>query len=385
MLNNDGSKRFIALDVFRGSTIIMMILVNMPGSYSYIYPLLVHAPWEGCTLADIVFPFFLFSVGVSGFLSSHKYKHNLSFSLVKKIICRTVLLFTIGILINAYPFFNTNEVLSWNNVVSHWSQLRFLGVLQRIGLAYCGGMLLCCWLQSMRAIIMISLFILVVSWLGFIIYNPLAPYDIANNISRAVDVWFLGELHLYKGYGGISFDPEGLYGTFTSMVNIMIGFATGRFICLAKHNDSKHLKNLGLIGILLLGIGYWLSSFNIISKPLWTSSYVLYVSGAAILLLAILIYCLDVQKLSLKFIRPSLVFGANPLLLYIVAEFVARSIDIPLQALDGESLRIWQWNKVFQHITLSLELDSFIFGVVYVLVYWALAEILYRRNLFIKI
>jgi len=223
--------RFLALDIFRGATIALMVIVNTPGTWSYVYGPLRHAEWHGCTLTDLVFPFFLFIIGVAMRFSFDKYDICKYGPLFNKIIFRTITIFSIGLLLNAFPFIRQN----WD-----WSSFRILGVLQRIALAYFFASFIVLRLD-VKGLVKISFFILVGYWLllmsyGF--YSGQDPYSLKYNLILVIDSFLLGENHLYGGTG-IQFDPEGLLSTIPSIVTILIGFLVGTMIKTTNdHQDN---------------------------------------------------------------------------------------------------------------------------------------------------
>ena len=197
---NDGSlisKRYLALDVLRGMTVALMILVNTPGSWKFVYTPLKHAPWHGCTLTDLVFPFFLFVVGVSLFFSFDKHSDQSNRQLLRKTAERTLIIFALGLFLNSYP--------QW---LTDYSHLRIMGVLQRIALAYGLAALIVLntkrrWLPGMIAMMLLAY------WGILYFFGGTDPYSLQSNAVAALDRALLGDNHLYHGFG-IPFDPEGL-------------------------------------------------------------------------------------------------------------------------------------------------------------------------------
>ncbi|HEY7883988.1 MAG TPA: heparan-alpha-glucosaminide N-acetyltransferase domain-containing protein, partial [Cellvibrionaceae bacterium] len=206
-------QRFLSLDVMRGLTLALMILVNTPGSWSYAYGPLLHADWHGATFTDFIFPFFLFIVGSAMFFSWQR-QAELSFaSRSLKILRRTALIFLIGLALNAYPF--TGDLDS----------LRILGVLQRIALAYCAAAFIIMLPGLYRGII--ALVLLLGYWALLNISSD--PYSLAGNVVRQFDLWVMGANHLWTGKG-IAFDPEGILSTLPAIVNVLLGFEAARVL-----------------------------------------------------------------------------------------------------------------------------------------------------------
>ncbi|MDR1553027.1 MAG: heparan-alpha-glucosaminide N-acetyltransferase domain-containing protein [Prevotellaceae bacterium] len=194
------TKRIIALDAFRGFTVALMILVNNPGTWTYIYSPLRHAEWQGCTPTDLVFPFFLFVVGVASFFSFKKFDFKLNKTTFLKLLKRTLLIFLIGFLLNLYPFFDINKPFSLQNILNKLETVRILGVLQRIACAYFIGIFLCLLFKSTKKIAAAGIALMLLFWGILIACNPNNPYDKKENACRAVDLIIPCENHIYKGY-----------------------------------------------------------------------------------------------------------------------------------------------------------------------------------------
>lgn len=356
--------RYIALDALRGLTIALMILVNTPGSWSHVYAPLLHASWHGITPTDLVFPFFMFIVGSAMFFAFKKQNYTLDANVTFKILKRGVLIFLIGFMLNIYPF--TADPDTW----------RIMGVLQRIGIAYVFAALIVC-LFSSRGILVISLAILIAY--HFILLSVGANgYSLESNLVRQLDVALLGEAHIYGGFG-VPFDPEGLLSTLPSIVSVLLGFEVTRIISQIEDKTQSMLKliQLGVLGVL---IGIVLDFFIPINKALWTSSYVIYCAGYACLTLAFFVYLVDIKKRD-KVVEPLVVYGTNPLFIYVlswvwVASYALFSVG------DGTI-----HDAMFQGMAnvMDAKLASFIFAFVHVVFFWWCSKWLYSRKIFIKI
>lgn len=366
----DTSNRLISLDVLRGLTILLMILVNTPGSWSYVYPPLRHAEWNGCTPTDLVFPFFLFIVGVSMWFSFKKYKTKISKTTLSKIFKRAVIIFLLGFLLNLYPFFD-------------FSSVRVMGVLQRIAFAYAFGAVICLGFERTKILIMLG-FILIGYWVLLYFGSEINPYSLSENIVRRFDLFLLGENHIYKGFG-IAFDPEGLLSTIPSIATVMIGYLVGQLIGLEVGILSK-IKKLLVYGALLAVVGFVWGFVFPVNKALWTSSYVLYTGGLATLLLAFLIYIIDYLGYA-KWANPFIHFGTNPLFIFVFSGLYVKTIsiliEIPFQ--DGEiSGYKYLYNNVFVPIAGNMN-GSLLFALSHIGVYWLICYTLYYNRIFIKI
>ncbi len=374
--------RFHSLDLFRGLTVALMILVNNPGTWASVWPPLRHAEWHGCTPTDLVFPFFLFAVGMSMWFSFEKIGHRLTATASKKIVKRGAIIFAIGLFLNAFPFLGKD-----------WSQFRVLGVLQRIGMAYAIGAFLCLGL-SRKALIWASMGILVGYFLGLWAWNPAAPFELGANLAGEFDRWILGDGHLYHGYRNaagerVAFDPEGFLSTLPSAATVILGYLTGDLLDSGdeKSNDLKS-RNLLAVGLSLVALGAFWSLFFPINKPIWTSSYVLFTGGLAILTVGFFVWIFD-EKGMTSGTGPLVHLGMNPLFAYVLSSILAKtllSIRWPT-GVAGEERTAWSWifDTVFRPIDGGAELSSFLFAASFVAVVWLACWALYRRKIFIKI
>jgi len=257
-------KRIVSIDVLRGITIFLMIVVNTPGSWSHVFAPFLHAKWHGCTLTDLVFPSFLFVVGLSMSQSFRNLTVTNTNHLIRKITLRAGLIFFIGLLLNWFPFYLTPL-----------SELRIFGVLQRIALSFFGAGILIVLLKKRNWLIALSVLLLLLHWSILYFFGDAQPYSLENNIGRYIDIWLVGEKHVYGGFG-IPFDPEGLLGTLTGISQVLIGYLIGAYLF-----EHKQQLNKRMLHILFLAIGLFVLAkiWNLclpINKPLWTGSYVVY-------------------------------------------------------------------------------------------------------------
>ena len=368
--------RFLALDIFRGATIALMVIVNTPGTWSYVYGPLRHAEWHGCTLTDLVFPFFLFIIGVSMRFSFDKYDICKYGPLFNKIIFRTITIFSIGLLLNAFPFIRQN----WD-----WSSFRILGVLQRIALAYFFASFIVLRLD-VKGLVKISFFLLVGYWLllmsyGF--YSGQDPYSLKYNLILVIDSFLLGENHLYGGTG-IQFDPEGLLSTIPSIVTILIGFLVGTMIK-TTNDHQDNIQRMVVLGSLLIITG-WLWSFGFpINKQLWTSSYVLYTAGIAIILLSGMIWMADIKKID-WWTKPFVILGSNAIFLYVLSSLWVKILLKISFELDGKIVSgyFYLYKTIFQPIAGNIN-GSLFFAISHVLMFLLILTWMHRKKIFIRI
>ncbi len=366
------STRLVSLDIFRGLTIAFMIIVNTPGSWKYVYSPLRHAEWHGCTPTDLVFPFFLFISGVSAWYSLKKYGNELNGSSVLRIFRRMVTIFATGLLLAIFPYFARD-----------YSNLRIMGVLQRIALAYGIGSLLCLSVRKEYLWIVTAL-ILLLYWALLAWFGGADPYSLGGNFALKADLAILGKNHMYKGFG-IPFDPEGILSTIPSICTFIIGYFTGDLIGRGSANGRTVLK-LFIIGAGMTGLGYLWGMIFPLNKPLWTSSYVLYSGGFAMILMSVLFLVADVLKFR-AWGTFFIVFGTNALFTFALAgiwtKLMLYVIKIPS---GGEKISFYNWFYEKACVPVAGNLNgSLLFAVLQVLLLWSLALVLYRKKIMIRL
>lgn len=386
------TQRYVALDVLRGMTVAGMILVNNPGSWGHIFPPLRHAPWTGCTPTDLVFPFFLFCVGVAMAFSFAKYGDALNASSAKKLVKRGILIFLVGLGLNLFPFYPTSlhdESWTFGQNYVYWLQhLRIFGVLQRIAMCYVLGGFLALWLKTPKKIIAGIAVVTGLHWLLLYIFGTEPGWStLEGNIAGKIDIALLGEEHVYHGYG-IPFDPEGLMGALSGAGTVLLGYVIGQTI---RHTESKidAVAKLYTISAICLALSRVLNVWLPISKPLWTGSYVLYSGGWAILCLAFFIYWIDVKGKE-KIFTPFKAMGMNPLFAFAMAAITVKLFGrvIKWTAADGT---VWTpLNWFYKNCCCTLwggnnEYASLMYALCYVALFVAMAMWLYRKKIVIKL
>ncbi len=364
--------RLLSLDIFRGMTVAFMIIVNTPGSWNYVYSPLRHAEWHGCTPTDLVYPFFLFIVGVSIWFSLKKYGHELNGPSIVRILRRTASIFALGVLLAIFPYF-----------LRDYSTFRIMGVLQRIALAYGFGALICM-LVNRNYLWIVTAVILLLYWGLLAFLGGSDPYSLEGNFALKVDEALLGKNHMYKGFG-IPFEPEGLLSTIPSICTVIIGFYTGEIVGKSKKGTRSVLKLL-LIGVSLSGLGLLWNEFFPINKPLWTSSYVLYTSGLAMVTLTFIYFFSDVLKWQKwgTFFR---IFGTNALFAYFMAGIWTKLMLYVIKVPSGDksiSLYNWLYEKLCVPLAGNMN-GSLLFALIQMLFIWLLVFLLYRKKIFIKV
>ncbi len=366
------NKRLLALDVFRGATMMLMILVNTPGSWSYVYPPFQHAEWHGFTLTDLVFPFFMWIVGVSMYLSMHAQKAKQPASRLRRLWKRAFKIFMIGTLLRAFPF-----------VGLALGKFRIFGVLQRIGLAYgiAGTMVM---KLSQKQLIISSIIILFGYWGVLLFFGGADPFSIEENAARLLDIKVLGEGHMWHGHG-LAFDPEGILSTFPSVVTILLGYFSARLI---KHEKDlqEAIKKMLKYGVISLGLGLLWGQVFPINKALWTSSYVLVTAGIASLVLAFLLWVIDVRGLR-KWTTPFQVFGKNAILGFALSGLIVKTL-LKVKWVDAAGAKwngySWVFKKGFAPIFGNMN-GSLLFGVTTVGIVGFVLWLFWRKGVFLKV
>lgn len=353
------SYRLLSLDILRGITVAGMILVN--NGWGESFEMLRHAEWNGMTPCDLVFPFFLFIMGISTYLSLRKYQFQWSAAAARKILKRTIVIFAIGLGINWLAIALGGD---WG-----WSHLRIMGVMQRIAICY-GVVSLLALSMNHKYTLHVCFGLLVVYTIILLTGNGYA-YD-ATNIAARIDDAVLGYDHLYHKS---PVDPEGLLGTISAIAHTLIGFWCGRAMMKAKTTNERVLRFLLAGGILV--IGGWLLSFGLpLNKRIWSPSYVLMTCGLASLLQGILMYVIDIQGYQ-RWSTFFMVFGVNPLFLYVLSEVMAIVFG---QYGVNDAL----YNMIHT-VVLNTYWASLCYALTYVLICWAVGLWLYKRKVFIKI
>lgn len=354
-------------------TIAFMILVNTPGSWSHVYPPLLHAKWHGVTPTDLVFPFFLFIVGISLYLSAAKFEHQLSQKSSLKVLRRGLLIFAIGLALNWFPFSRSFETL------------RIMGVLQRIALAYVLGAFLCLGL-NIRQLWKAGLILLTAYWVLMSGFGGDDPYALETNLARRIDLAVLGEMHLWSGFG-IRFDPEGLFSTLPAIVTVIFGYYIG-WLIKTTQDKQQVVKNLLLIGVLAIFTGLAWGIYFPLNKALWTSSYVLYTGGIASCFLAVLIELIDLRGIQ-GWTKPFQVFGLNPLIIYVLSGVIVKVMLFIIKwDEEGKTRNAYSWlyQDVFAAILPNnLKFASFLFALFIVSICWGVGYLLYRKRIIIKV
>src|SRR5438477_1215453 len=369
--------RLLSLDLFRGATIALMILVNNPGDEQAAYWPLKHAEWNGWTPTDLVFPFFLFIVGVSMTFSfsSRLERGETQRQLFIHVLKRGLVLLALGIFLNGFP--NHYQLSTW----------RFYGVLQRIAICYVISAILALWMGR-RGWIVAIISCLAGYWIlmrfisvpGFGIPTHDIPLlDPDRNLAAWLDRKLLMG-HLYE----VTRDPEGVLSTIPAIATSLLGVLTGEWLRSERSTQAK-ATGMAIFGIAGLALGEFLNRWFPINKNLWTSSYVVFTAGFALVCLAICYWILDVKRRR-RGTQPLLVFGANPIAAYFFAEIVAHWID-RVQVHSPAGRITWQ-EMIYQRLFVGLASpanSSLLYSLAFVLMCWLAMWLLYRRQIFLRV
>lgn len=381
------TKRLLAIDILRGITIAGMLLVNNPGSWSHLYTPLGHAEWIGLTPTDLVFPFFVFVMGVSMFFSLRKFNFKLTGPLMVKIVRRTVLLFLIGWLVQWFGMWLRGLYNPESHIFQRmFGDLRILGVFQRLALVYFFGSM-CVVLFKQRFIPWLIALILIVY---AIILGTGHGYDFSlQNILSRVDCAVLGEDHMYHEHAfgeKLALDPEGILSTLPCIAHVLIGFMVGK--CLTEvHDNRDRVVQIAIWGGVMLLVG-WLLQYGIpCSKKAWTSSYVLITCGMAASILAMLIYFIDIKGRK-RWCRFFQAFGVNPLFCYLVGTVLAIVFGAVRFGMDGNDKPITLHTLIYdgwKAVLVNEEAASLFYALTFVCITWCLGYILYKKRIYIKL
>lgn len=374
-MSDKKSDRLLSLDVFRGITIAGMILVNNPGDWGNIYPPLKHAEWNGCTPTDYIFPFFLFIVGVAitFSLSKRKEEGTDQKKLIYQIIKRSLILFLLGLIMAGFPYFDL-------------STIRIPGVLQRIAVVYLISAIL--FLKTnirTQGILFVTL--LIVYWI-LMTFIPVPSIGYANlepttNLAAYFDNLLLNG-HLWKVTK--VWDPEGILSTLPAISTTLSGIFLGYWLKKKEIDDNEKTVWIFAAGIILLLLGIFWDPFFPINKSLWTSSYVLYTSGLALLFFAMCYWFIDIKKIK-WWIKPFEVYGMNAITVFFLSGLLAKTMGIiKLSNTDGTeiSLKGFLYQTYFTPYFSPIN-ASLLWALIYVLFWLGIMWILYQKKIFIKV
>ncbi len=373
-------ERLVSLDVFRGISIAGMILVNNPGSWSHVYPPLEHAEWHGWTPTDLIFPFFLFIVGVAMTYSFGKmFEKGIPKSeIYKRVFKRSALLFGIGLFMAIFPVVRFDPLRLYD-----FSSMRIMGVLQRIALCYLFASIIYLEFRKVRAQVFWMIGLVAGYWL--VMTTIPVPGHGAGDLSREgnlaayIDQLVMAD-HLWKP----GWDPEGLLSTIPAIGTTLLGLLTGKLLRSQQSDKDKVIQmflygNLGLVAGLIIDL--WFP----INKGLWTSSYVLFTGGFALHFLAICYWFVDMKGYR-KWTKPFEVYGLNALAVFVLSTLVAKLMYvIPIYTSSGQTtIKELIYDNLFLPIADPVN-ASLMFAICYILFWLWIMWIFYKRKIFIKI
>ena len=402
-------KRLLSLDVLRGITIAGMILVNNPGTWSHIYAPLRHAAWNGCTPTDLVFPFFVFCMGMAMYISHRKSNFELNWATARKITVRGLLIILIGWALSWYGKTLGQLIDGQDFTTAIWTYpsatLRYLGVFPRLGLiSICGGLLLL--IFKPKRILWVSATLMLIYCILQTVTNS---FELSSeNMVAAVDLKLFGSEHIYNGLKNadgekVPFDPEGVLSTIPCIAHVLIGAWMGKIIMTAKDLWGKFRSAL-LAGGVMIVLGICLNYIYPINKSMWSASYVLYTCGLASVVLGILTWILDIRLSQLNERKTTTVcaklqhsvannwykffetFGANPLFIYCLSSwFVITLGKIRFEYHEATYTPWGFWYKECMQPLFGDKGGSLACALSLVLLMWSAGYFLYRKKIYIKL
>ncbi len=390
-------ERLKSLDVFRGMTVAGMLLVNNPGTWAAIHEPLEHAPWHGWTPTDLIFPFFLFIVGITTHLSlSERAARGDSMTALRtQVVRRGLTIVLIGMALSAFPFFQWNAIpgnaspSAWDRIIWRVEHLRVMGVLQRIGWAY-----LIAGLLTLQAPLKRTVGLLVALLFGYWALLTLVPVP-GTGITGEIDVgaltlqaWLdqlvLGANHIYAGTK--SYDPEGVLSTLGAIASVITGVLAGRWIASRERMLIERVAGLFGAGAMAAVIGlcwHWSLPIN---KNLWTPSYVVFMSGMASMSLATCMWLIEELEIR-AWSGPFLVYGMNPILAFVGSGLMARCIySIFTAEWHGKVVPVQK--VLFESVFLPLlpaKDASLLFAATFVLTWFGILSVFHRKRWFLKV
>lgn len=368
--------RSLSLDIFRGMTVCFMIIVNNGLNPSFSQ--LEHSRWHGFTPTDLVFPSFLFAVGNAMSFGMRKFRSMSQGAVLWKILRRTAIIFLIGYLLYWFPFVHQGDDGHW--AFNPIGQTRIFGVLERIALCY-GAAALLIYYCSTRTVYIISALLLVGYWIILLLFPTAGgdPFGMITNAGYRLDVWAIGQNHMYHGEG-VAFDPEGILSTLPAIVNVVIGYYTGVFV-------SKQGKTYeGLTKLLLWGCGFlalawfWNLVFPV-NKKIWTSSFVCLTVGLDMVLLSFLIYFVEFRQ-RVKWASFFTVFGKNPLFIYIVSETLITIFHL-IPVGPDKDFADWAGHGILRLV--PREFGSLLYAIIYMMICWSVGKVLDKKKIYIRV
>ncbi|MDQ6689197.1 MAG: DUF5009 domain-containing protein [Gemmatimonadota bacterium] len=392
-------ERLLSLDVFRGMTVAGMLLVNDPGTWSAIFPPLEHAEWNGWTPTDLIFPFFLFIVGITTHLSlsARRARGDADSAIVRQILRRGIIIYLLGFAMALFPFYQWGTIDAipnagaWDRILFRIEHVRILGVLPRIAIVY-----VCAALLTLKTTVRQQVVIIAALLFGYWFVMTLIPVPGENtigalllhthdrNLAAYLDRLILGTNHTWVG--SVTFDPEGPLSTIPAIATSMLGVLAGRWIGLRDKPLLERISGLFAAGSIGMMVGLmWNWSFPI-NKSLWTSSYVIFTAGMACVALATIMWIVDYTDVK-WWTKPLVVFGVNPIVAFVGSGVMARLI-YTLWHVNYNGTSVTIQNAIYQAVFLPWlppRVASLAFAISFVLLWYGILTVLYRRNIILKV
>ena len=392
-------ERLLSLDIFRGLTVAAMLLVNDPGSWSAIFPPLGHAPWHGWTPTDLIFPFFLFIVGITTHLSlsARRARGDDDRAIVKQILRRGAIIYLLGFLMALFPFYQWGPIEGmpdaslWDRIVHRLQHVRILGVLARIAIVYVIAALLTLRTDLKQQVIIVAI-LLFGYWFAMTVLpvpgegtiGALLLHDKSRNLAAYIDRLILGTNHIWTG--SVTYDPEGILSTIPAIGTAMLGVIAGRWIAESRRPLIERIAGLFAVGALVMLLGSMWNWVFPINKNLWTSSYVLFTAGMAALVLATVMWLVEHYDVR-WWTKPFVIFGVNPIVAFVGSGVMARII-YTLWKVDYEGKSQSIQSVIYQALFLSWlppRVASLGFAILFVLFWLGVLSIMYRRKIVLKV
>lgn len=368
--------RYLSLDVLRGLTVCLMIIVNTPGDWGQIYSPFRHAEWHGFTLTDLVFPTFLFAVGNSMSFSMKKLASLPQSAFLGRVLKRGLIIFAIGYFLNGFPFY---KLQNGEFQIIDFTTIRIMGVLQRIAICYSLASLMIYYFKK-RTVLVASCAILFLYWaILYFFGDPGSPYSLKGNAVGKLDLFIFNPAVLYQGFG-IPFDPEGLLSNLPAIVNVIAGYFAANYIRESHHTKNSILKTISLGVAMIVAAQLW-NLYLPVNKPIWTSSYAVYAIGLDLIILSLLIYVIEVCSIK-RWTYFFEVFGKNPLFLYALS----GTVIMILYSIPTTESTLGQ--EIYIDLYISWLADknaSLLFAVSYMLFLWCIGYVLDRAKIYLRV
>ncbi len=392
-------ERLLSLDVFRGITIAGMLLVNNPGTWSAIFPPLEHAEWNGWTPTDLIFPVVLFIVGITTHLSlsARRARGDDDSAVVRQILRRGIIIYLLGFAMAMFPFYQWGTIASipnatpWDRILYRIEHVRILGVLPRIAIVYiCAGLLTLKTTLKQQVIIIATL--LFGYWFAMTLIPVPGEHEIGavllnthdRNLAAWLDRAILGTNHTWSG--SVTFDPEGPMSTIPAIATSMLGVIAGRWIVQKEKPLLERISGMFAVGAIAMMVGLmWNWAFPI-NKSLWTSSYVIFTAGMACVSIATIMWIVDYCNVK-WWTKPFVIYGVNPIVAFVGSGVLARLIyTLWHVSYRGNSVAIQ--DAIYQIVFLPWlppRVASLAFAISFVVLWYGILTVLYRRNIILKV